>query len=411
MFEMGAQPFEQFCNDFHLSADQSGFDPPAVGHPEYDDICKRRGYCLKGLFYQCLSTEAKALAGRRLYPTGVECEKMTLKEYIDKLRLLFEPPSESETARHEFLDRSQNKDENPMLYLSDKITLFERAFAAPKRDFNLLFDSATDGLFNETLRKEMRKVMSSNEEQYSQHLAFHINAIRKSVLAGDLAEADAKGTMTYSTTSSYLAHKSGAQRTTIKSEPGVYSLNRRGDTGANTGKTGNAKKLRIRCYHCQKTGHFARECTRKLAGLPPVKREFNKVIAVIEAESDSTDDEVANTIAEINAMKEAPRRVRFKGKERKGRSPPRRRSVQEMTASEATEDDERYEQCVSNAEVSHVDEPDTDEHASVNTGSSRPEPPSGGAMRTPAAARSGVYSMNDVDILDALEDGVSFLDL
>ena len=82
-----------------------------------------------------------------------------------------------------------------------------------------------------------------------------------------------------------------------------------------------------------------------------------------------------------------------------------------MTASEATEDDEQYEQCVSNAEVSHVDEPDTDEHAAVNTGNSRPEPPSGGPMRTPAAARSGVYSMNDMDIIDALEDGVSFLDL
>ena len=78
-----------------------------------------------------------------------------------------------------------------MLYLSDKITLFERAFSSPRRDYSLLFHNTTDGLFNETLCKEMHKVVIVNEEQYGQHLAFQINAIRKSVVAGDMAEADA----------------------------------------------------------------------------------------------------------------------------------------------------------------------------------------------------------------------------
>ena len=340
---------------------------------------------------------------------------MTFKEYIDKMRLLFEPPSESETARHEFLARSQHKDENPMLYLSDKITLFERAFAAPKRDFNLLFDSATDGLFNEMLRKEMRKTPSSNEEQYTKNLAFHINAIRKSVLAGDLAESDAKGTTTYSTTSSYLAHKNGAQHPHVKSEPSVYSLNCRSDGGTNTGKktegkSGNSRKLKVRCYHCQRQGHFARKCTRKLAGLPAVKREFNKVIAVIEADSNSSDSEADEVMAEINAIKEAPRRARFKSRDKSRRASPKRRPVREVNASEGTEDDEKYEQCVSGTEVSYVDE--TNEPATADDGDDHPDGAAAGAeMCTPAAARSGVYSMHDMDILDALEDGVSFLDL
>ena len=95
-FKVGAQPFDQFCNDFYLSADQSGFEAPPESHTDYNEIMRRRGNCLKGLFYQCLSTEAKALAGRRLYPAGPECTPMTFKAYTDKMRLLFEPTSESE---------------------------------------------------------------------------------------------------------------------------------------------------------------------------------------------------------------------------------------------------------------------------------------------------------------------------
>ena len=115
-------------------------------------------------------------------------------------------------------------------------------------------------------------------------------------------------------------------------------------------------------------------------------------------------------MAEINAMKEAPRRVRFKNKDKNRRASPKRRPAREVNASEGTEDDEKYEQCVSGTEVSYVDE--TDEPVTADDDDDRPDGAAAGAdMCTPAAARSGVYSMNDMDILDALEDGVSFLDL
>ena len=193
-FELSAQPFKQFKLDFQFSADQSGFESPAIGPPKYAELRGRKDQCLKGLLYQCLSVEAKVLAGGQLYPTAYECSALSLKEYVEKLQLLFEPPSESETARQELLARVQHKDENPMLYLSDKITLYEHAFTMPKRDYNLLFDTTIDGLYNDTSRMEMRKVTCSNEKEYGQKLAFHINAIRKSVEAGDMSEADAKCT-------------------------------------------------------------------------------------------------------------------------------------------------------------------------------------------------------------------------
>ena len=414
-FEIGTQPFEQFRLDFKLSADQSGFDTPTRDHPRFNELMDKRGTALKGLFYQCLSAEAKALAGRRLYPTGDECQPLYFGAYVEKLRLLFEPPSESETARQEFLARRQHKEENPLLYLSDKITLFERAFAAEKRDWNLLFDNTTDGLFNETLRKEMRKVVSANEGQYGEQLSFHINAIRKSVIAGDLAESEAKGTHTYSTTSSYLAQKHGGQAAAVKNEPGVFSMNHQSVDAEvcamdkNYPKSANAKKFKLRCYHCQKTGHFARECTRKLAGLPAVKRDSSRILAVIEAPSESSDD-MDEITAEINAMRMKPRRVHFKDKNKVGKQPPKRRAMYEMATDDSRTTDgesnpeEVYEQCESGPEAGG-----SGPNRSNSSRRSVTPPRKGGY--TPPAARQGVHTMEDADILEAIGAGDSFLDL
>ena len=133
------------------------------------------------------------------------------------------------------------------------------------------------------------------------------------------------------------------------------------------------------------------------------------MIAVIEDNSDSSDSERDELLAEINAMKETPRRVRFKGKYKSRRASPKRRPAREVNASEGTEDDDKYEQCVSGTEVSYVEE--TDETATADGDGRSGDAATGADMCTPAAARSGVYNMEDVDILDVLEGGVSFLDL
>ena len=326
VFVIGQQPYTQFKMEFELNVDQSGFVLPAmndVGLEAYGNARDRRNNALRGLLYQCLSAEARALAGRRLYPMSEECRNMSIDEYSTKLQALFEPASESETAKHEFQARVQQKVENPLMYYSDKIALFERAYSVEKRDLQVLFDSTTNGLYNESLRQDMRRSCIRTEEEYEQKLSFFLNAIRKAVIAGDQNESDAVGTQTYSATCSYLLQKRDGQSTAIKSEPGLHAMQKKGKQPA---------RYAVKCYYCQKPGHFARECSRKLAGLPKVGGNNARVVAVIE--DSASEEEREYFEEEICNMR------------RKKRSSPRRNRSQDDSLSKKaineliTEDEE-----------------------------------------------------------------------
>ena len=396
-FDIGPYEWGQFTMDFQLCADQSGFKIPPDDHPRRAELKARREECLKGLLFQCLSEQCRTIAGRRSFPSSDHCSGLSLKDYMHRLRGLFLPPHESESARHEFMARKQHKDENPMLYLADKLTLFERAFAEDKRDLNLLFDSSTDGLYNDQLRMEMRKVVAANEEEYGTHVAFHINAIRKSVVAGDIDEADAQGTQTYSSTGSYLAHK--AEHTSkVKTEPGVHAL---GD------KNRKSSTKKLLCYFCQKPGHFARDCSRKLAGLPAVQKNFGSVQAIVlGGDSDTASDE--GDVVGVNALRNR-RRVSFRGRSKSPKPRPRRfyrRTVTQMSPEVTSDEDgDQFQDCESS--------PPPTTRRGGSGGTQRPKTGKGGkggSNTTPPAARTSIQAMGNTDGDNEQEDSRSNAD-
>ena len=347
-FVIGQQPYNQFRMEFDLNVEQSGFVLPAVddvGREAYRQACDRKANALRGLLYQCLSTEARRLAGRRLYPTSEECRSLDIDAYSAKLQALFEPASESETARHEFQARVQLKLENPLMYYSDKIALFERAYSAEQRDMQVLFDSTTNGLYNDSLRKDMRRSFVQSEEEYERKLSFYLNAIRKAVIAGDMSESDAGGTQTFSATCSYLLQRNDSKNGAIKNEPGIHAMQRQG-------------RYVIRCYYCHKIGHVAKECSRKLAGLPPVKSNSGRVVAVIDEYSDSDQDgQPEYEDGEICVMRRRKRTTN-----RRNRSADRAKSGKPSIQELISEDDESLPEKTGD----HIDQTPPAANAEVN---------------------------------------------
>ena len=260
-FHMGSQTFSQFMEYFDIALKEAQFEPPLEGDTAVPAIEKEKKAVYKRLLFNSLAGEARKLASRRANPEkGDEMVKMTFTEYAEKLRLLFEPPSESEASRQEFLSRVQQRGENPLMYFSDKIALWERAWSAEQRDIVTLVDETTAGLLNEDLRREMRRSHARSEADYDRDLRFAINSIRKQLIAGELPHNDGEGLELQSSTMSYLGGRQhlSLQPPQVKEEP-VFAIARRG--AANRG----------RCFHCLKLGHFIAACPRKKAGLPAIQ--------------------------------------------------------------------------------------------------------------------------------------------
>ena len=215
-------------------------------------------------------------------------------------------------------------------------------------------------------------------------MAFHINAICKSVVGGDIDEADAQGTQTYSSTGSYLAHKQ-EQTGKVKTEPGVHAL---GDRNRKT----STKKLV--CYFCQKPEHFARDCSSKLAGLPAVKRDFGSVQAIVlGSNSDITSDD--EYTEEVNALPNR-RRVSFRGRFKSPKTRSRWyncRAMSQLTP-EVTSDEEedRFQDCESS--------PPPTTHRGGSGDAQRPKMGrggKGGKNTTPPAGRTSIQAIRDLD--------------
>ena len=109
-----------------------------------------------------------------------------------------------------------------------------------------------------------------------------------------------------------------------------------------------AKKLL--CYYCQKSGHFAQDCSHKLAGLPAVKRDFGSMQVFVVGDDSDPSDPGCDFGEEINALRNC-HRVSFRDLPRGPRNKPwqyNRRSVSQIAPEETSgKEDEQFEDCES----------------------------------------------------------------
>ena len=176
-------------NHFLISKWIFSFWRPPEEHTRYAELKKVQGYILKSLFYQCLSTNSRLT----IVPNSQRVWQNLLKEYIGKLQLIFESPSEFKTVWHEY-----------------SLTL---------------------------LQKEIHKTNRKDKGQYGQYLSFHITTIHKFVIVSDMA-----GTQTYSAMSSIYCWKMMLQQQQSKKSQ-VFMLWARGKNRA-----GNSEKCKLKCF-------------------------------------------------------------------------------------------------------------------------------------------------------------------
>ena len=241
-FKLGELTWSQYLDSFNSRAKAN----PGVPEPN-----------LKLAMYNSLEAEAFKLASPDYNPCEATYKTVSFREYAARLGQLFEPESDTESARLEFDLRVQQMGEQPAFYYRDKLNLFEKAYRAELRDYHFFYEKCIQGLINHEMRYQLRLQLPkpiNNTAQFRETLVHIATVVRRRYLAKDINEAEAMGAETYTTTHSYRA-QTNHPWSQVKQEP------------VNEIRTGRESEDRA-CFHCQAKGHLVAQCPRKAAGLP-----------------------------------------------------------------------------------------------------------------------------------------------
>ena len=255
-FNLGRDPWDVYLAIFNNVADV------------YDTLSHQG---LKKVLFNSIEGEARMLIVQELTPNGALCNAMDIVQYAEKLQSVFEPAGESEQMRLEYRARYQLPGEHAELYFMDKHRMFTRAYNANIRDYSAFFEEVIQGLTNQIMKEEMRRVRTTNTaagvEEFRNELLFVSNLIRKRYCAGEISQAEALGAEALLLSNSY---RSGARtattRTHFKDEP-INALRSGRDKPSN------------RCYHCNSKDHYIGQCPRKAAGLAPTVEAVQEVVS------------------------------------------------------------------------------------------------------------------------------------
>ena len=268
-----------------------------AGSEAYIDVDTRKRILVQQM-------EGRALNRVTMYMDGTDnwTNSDTLAKFEDCVRATYAPESESDLARAEYAARKQGKNESILVYIMAKIALRNEALTANERSFATLLDAVVDGIYNTTIRRIIIRARPTKEEELIELCTQAVASERKCVLRGFGESTNLDGLSLSSLAANHnfnsqsvqpthdiygdefmdtsvgkmggaeqrSCHRCGRKghlRATCRVPEAKLPKNKQGQKGGQGQGQGKGRgapkgkdKSKIKCYNCNKTGHFSREC-------------------------------------------------------------------------------------------------------------------------------------------------------
>ena len=141
-----------------------------------------------GLFSAVEGTQSRlVIAG--MDPDRQAMRNISFGEYLQRMGEKFRPAAESIQMREEYLNRTQQAEEDVQSYVSEKTELFRAAFPhASPREWSRCWMETAEGLCNQYVRDRMMASESKDTEDFVQQAVRAVQAERARIRIGDSTE-------------------------------------------------------------------------------------------------------------------------------------------------------------------------------------------------------------------------------
>jgi hypothetical protein len=234
--KLNKQNFPRFCNragedwDGHKTKMANAFRI-ARHHPSDQEG-------RKGQYIMSLDGEAFQMARE----VADNQDALTLEQVMDRLDAIFLAPSDSDINKDAYKQLSQGKNEIPQTYLAKKEQMWLKAYSPDNRDPGQFRKEVTLGLRHREVRKRV----------FCQLPSITSMGVLRNVIMNEIA------------TQRQLIHHGDAEDTSMDglatSNRVIYRNDGTEDMEVNAVGDGTSS---VKCYNCNQTGHYSRNCPKK----------------------------------------------------------------------------------------------------------------------------------------------------
>ena len=192
----------------------------------------------------------------------------TFKKFMDMIREVFQPASEKNLSRAEFLSYLQAPTEDVGNYLSIKFSLYEMAYPHEEQSFQTLRSHTIRGLYSNVIKRVVSRMTVATPDELRNAIYSAVASEREAYMGGyaESTNLDGLKSVTIHRGQGYQPSASGDSQV-VPME--IDSLQERrggrmqGGGGFNQRGRGDGRKETRTCHRCHRAGHIQKDCIAK----------------------------------------------------------------------------------------------------------------------------------------------------